>query len=126
MGKYQYTTGKGMSMGGGSWRQFEIHIMPSTVVTDSTSCLATNNGSDCKGNGSSSFYVNGQQLISMTGVDINGTTSMANAIVSAGGVLTDLSGCGAWATTSCTGSRPGALPPAPFNRYIDDVIIVKK
>lgn len=126
MGKYQYTTGKGMSMGGGSWRQFEIHIMPSTVVTDSTSCLATNNGSDCKGNGSSSFYINGQQLISMTGVDLNGTTSMANAGVGVGGPLTDLSGCGSWATTSCSGSRPGALPPSPFHRYFDDIIIIKR
>jgi hypothetical protein len=126
MGKYQYSTSKGLSMNGGSWRQFEIHISPSTSVSDSTSCLATNNGSDCTGNGSSQFYVNGQQLISMTGVDINGTTNMSNAQVSIGGVLTDLSGCGSWATTSCSGSRPGAMPPSPFNRYIDDVIVLKR
>jgi len=126
MGKYQYSTAKSLSMNGGSWRQFEIHILPSTSVGDSTSCLASNNGSDCTGNGSSQFYVNGQQLISMTGVDINGTTNMANSIVGVGGVLTDLSGCGSWASTSCGGSRPGAMPPAPFNRYIDDVIIVKR
>ena len=126
MGKYQGGTAAGMSMGGGSWRQFEIHITPSHNVFDSTTCLATNNGSDCTGDGASSFYVNGQQLITMTGVDINGTTDMTNAGAGVGGPLTDLSGCGAWATTSCSGSRPGALPPSPFHRYFDDIIIAKR
>ena len=126
MGKYQYSNVANMSMNQGTWRQYEMLIHPSTVVTNSTACLSSNNGSDCTGDGTSQFYVNGQLLIKMTNADLNGTTSEANAQVLVGGVLTELSGCGDWSAPTCTGSRPGALPPSPFNRYIDDIIILKK
>ncbi len=126
----QHQMSPGMAISAGKWTQYEIQIHPSTMVTNSTTCLATGDGSDCTGDGQIFMWVNGSPLpgvgINITGADLNGTTSMTNADLGVGGTLTDLSGCGVWATTSCTGTRPGALPPSPFNRYIDDIIILKK
>jgi hypothetical protein len=125
MGKYQYSTSARLSINAGFWRHYEFDIVPSTQVFDSSTCIATNNGSDCTGNGSYKVFIDGAPFMSGTRADLNGITDMSNAGVGVGGVLTDLSGCGSWSSPSCPGSRPGAWPPAPFHREIDDVVVLK-
>ena len=119
----------------GFWRQYEWHVKPSTVVTSSACYTDGNNSANpgCTGNGEFEFYVNGvlQQAPYHLNVDLNGSASMLNPAIYVGGVLTecDANGCGDGSCqpfTNCPGPAPGTGAPPAFNRYIDDVIILKK
>jgi Bacterial Ig-like domain (group 2) len=130
MGYYQYANQAPMTMNQGAWQQIEMDIFPSTTVSSPFSCTQINNsGSDCVGNGHIDVWLNGNRIIHIVNADLNGTQSMAGADVGIGGTLTDFSQC-VWTSgptaPPCTGTRPGGLPPSPFNRYFDDIIVFKK
>ena len=125
--------GNSPNIGAGSWHQWEIEWTPNT------------SGSS---NGSVQVYRDGTLIEGLTGVNINGTVSMANAKIQAGGVYSKLlwtnngqvppggtcvslgggqgfAYLGGGQSFAAIGAMCG--PPVPsFNRYIDDVIVIKK
>jgi len=115
-----------ISMNRGTWRQYEILYTPSTTVSQGSAgqCpgLPENMNPYCVGNGNTVVYLNGQTFISTPNANLNGTTSMTNAYVSVGGVITVFCSDGSYAQpfSKCSGT------PTPFHRYIDDIILIKQ
>lgn len=120
-----------LNLSAGAWHQWEIMWTPNTG-----SCSVPS------GNGSVVIYRDGSQYTSISGVCLNGSASMTNGAVQAGGLNTK----NIWesSTGSCVGLGAGPTeipgngrtfaqiaaicPPLnpSYNRYIDDIIVLKK
>ncbi len=111
----------------GTWRQYEIHFKPNT----STGGVANNDGV-------MELFVNGQ-LVARTVRNTNGIFNMQGTYIQVAGVYTAIaninpdSSCnfttGAGTTqVRCNPFRTCAPCPIPptFNRFIDDIIVLKK
>jgi hypothetical protein len=127
---YQWSNGaKSLAMMAGQWRQVEVLYTPSTSVTPPQSSTPTARCTSSSipgcGNGSLQLFINGQLSQQSLNANLNGTTSMANSDVEVGGVITDF--CDAAEKVRATPFTlcPSAAPSA-FNRYFDDIIILKK
>ena len=94
-GFYQYGNGDtGLPMMAGTWRQVEILYTPSTSVgpaiaggVPGTKCLSPSQAG-C-GNGTAQLFINGQLSQQSLNANLNGTVSMANSSIAAGGATTD-------------------------------------
>jgi hypothetical protein len=132
MGFFNYEKGFTLNINAGVWRQYEIHIKPSTTVTNTT-CFQPGNAdqNNCSGNGELEVYVNGSLVTQILNADLNGSSNLGDPAAYAGGVLTDVTpdgsntpGCSPF--THCPGPAPGAGAPPAFNRYIDDFIVITR
>jgi hypothetical protein len=128
-GLYQYQTGAKVPMNAGVWRQVEIHYKPST----SGSLPASGNVPNCNnlsptangcGDGEAELYINGQLKSQQLNANLNGTQSMSGKSIEIGGTITDF--CDQNGTRAVPFSKCPANAPTPFNRYIDDIIVLKK
>ena len=131
--QYNRVLGKTDTVPTGTWVQWEIHYRPNT-----------SGNSD----GFMRVYKNGSLYTSAENVNINGTYSMNNMFVQAGGLYTLLSWSKNYPTCTtagssigdgtdyCMGSQgwwgqsfssPQLHPPlSNFKRYIDDIILLKR
>lgn len=123
-GYYQYSTGSNLAMNAGSWRQVEIHFKPSTTVSTGSNCNDSNGGTYCNGDGEAELYINGQLQQRQLNANLNGSQSMAGTGIELGGTLTDF--CDQGGTRAVPFSKCQANAPTPFNRYIDDIVVLKK
>jgi hypothetical protein len=129
-GYYQWANGgRNLPMMAGQWRQVEIVYTPSTSTsgpqanTPNVHCNSPTT-SGC-GNGTLQLFINGRLWQQSLNANLNGTTSMANSDVEIGGVITDFCDAGANVRANPFSACPGKAP-TPFNRYFDDIIILKK
>jgi hypothetical protein len=127
-GNYQNQEQPQMNINAGFWRQYEIQFHPSTHTWGTQ---ISN-----QGDGEARMWVDGQLFMhDGPGVNLNGTQSMANCDVLVGGVITSFTSGGTGDPLNdgrctpfslCPGLSPGAGAPTPFNRYIDDIIVMKR
>jgi len=128
--------GKSATVPTGKWVQWEIHYRPNTPGNS---------------NGFFRIYKDGSLFVSAENADVNSTVSMANCSVSVGGVYTKLVWMKDYPTCTVCSSSPGdgtdycmssknwwgqsfsnpkcspKDPPLPsFQRFIDDIILIKK
>jgi IPT/TIG domain/Putative Ig domain len=129
-GYYQWTNGAAnLPMMAGQWRQVEIYYTPSTTYTGNQSdtpnvSCSSPSISGC-GNGTLKLYINGQLSQQSLNANLNGNVSMNNSDVEVGGVITDF--CDVSENTRANPfSICPAAAPAAFNRYFDDIIILKQ
>jgi hypothetical protein len=129
-GVFQYSNGaRNLPMMAGTWRQVEVLYTPSTSVTGSSLLAGTvacpsSHVPGC-GNGLQQLFINGQLNQQETNANLNGTASMANSKIQVGGVITDF--CTADGSVRANPfSKCQKYAPMPFNRYFDDIIILKK
>jgi hypothetical protein len=76
-------------------------------------------------NGALQLFINGQLSQQSLNANLNGSVSMANSDVEVGGVITDFCDAAANVRANPFTVCPSASP-SPFNRYFDDIIIMKK
>jgi hypothetical protein len=129
--QFQYNTGKNVPLAPGTWRQIEVLYTPSTTFTGnqyqipSAHCTTDGPGAVGCGNGEQRMYINGQLVEDNLNVNLNGSTSMTNATVQAGGVITNFCDANGTRTQFFASSCPKYSPP-PFHRYFDDIIVIKQ
>jgi hypothetical protein len=130
----------GFSMNDGAWRQYEIDFKPSTTYTGNvtfplSNCNNLSFSTEACGNGSLKLYLNGKLVMDIENANLNADVPMTpGGNVSVGGFITSFAAdgttrCTVFSSTgggTCPGTQPGTGGPQPFNRYVDDVIILKK
>lgn len=82
------------------------------------------------------MWVDGVQKVSWTNANVFGTATMTGALLKIGGVITALNSapgqdvgqtrCAPFTLAACAGTVPGTGAPHAFNRYFDDIIVLKK
>jgi hypothetical protein len=146
-GSYQWTQSRQITINTGRWEQKEIHFKPSTSVSTGSDCNGGNGGGwaghNCHGNGEAELWLNGQLTVENLSANLNGSQDMSQAGLEIGGTISSFRSCttcGGKAPdgrcnpfSSCTGpggaactGPPGTCAPSPYNRYIDDIIVLKK
>lgn len=128
-GYYQWVTGGNLDIFAGTWRQVEILATPSTAFTlpqsntPNVNCTTAGPSAPGCGNGAIWLWVNGKLIAHTLNADITGSSPMANSEIDVGGVVTDFCDNGNRAVpfTVCQTQAPTA-----FNRYYDDIIVMKQ
>lgn len=143
-GAHGVASGPNVNINAGVWHQWEIQWTPNTPAIDNQ----TSPPNPGAGDGSVVIYRDGSIVNNYSGININGTWTMTNAKVTAGGVYTKLiwtntgsnppsgtcsssigNGTTVNADSGLSFSSLGAIcgPTVPsFYRYIDDIILLKK
>jgi Putative Ig domain len=143
-GQFFYNQASTQSINAGTWRQWEFLVTPNTTIATGGQ---TNGHPNCNnltpsspgcGNGTFQAWVNGTQVINILNANLNGIYAMGSAgtVLQVGGLVTSFpsinnesSRCTVWSSTgggTCPGTQPGTGAPQPYNRYITDIIVLKK
>jgi hypothetical protein len=137
-----YNTDVQISPNAGTWRQVEILVTPSTSVAappqvnPAPGKCSSPTQAGC-GNGRMTVYMDGKLIYDYPNANVNGTQDFTNAQIEIGGFYTDFcmnpAGCGStpyqthcipW--SACPGPTPGYGAPSGFNRYWDDLVVMKQ